>query len=698
MKSQSVLVTLALLSATLHVSVDAKQASAGEMFTELAQPMSKKDADLVARRGVLGALAYVPVETDGFIAFADMGKHIGRAISGGMLLDQPVGPVPPEILALKSVAVSMGAGGADGLRLLLPVLASATQREDGVKGWVDEADTATAQKMKEAIQQLVEEQKRNAVEDFRNNWQLKPIYAVVSLDEKQQKQVEQWANMIVSMLLVSYADQAETLEYGAFRGVKIKNAPVTQGAGRDICIMVKSVDSSLVVVLCGNPQEIREPGTIEQSALASCALSACDACLDDLFFVSHSSRDMVRVMEEWNRSSISHTADMARRIFEVLGAADAAQKVAFDKAAVGVNVLMEQVLSACGAQQNQDNTLLCRINKKNLVLEYSGDAMGAAYEPGVLRYAAQAKTADNILYAESTPFSSKTPAPNWEKILSALLDVGRGYSLTLPAESRADDEKLWRTLEALQPEFNMLGQAFSTVGSGLGRGGAVLIDSAAGLPSFFGGSRNNQIAMPRLAYCLPVTQRDCLSRGWNEILTAAEGVAEKLFGSRLLIKALAFPSKKVGVAESYSLYMPICTENMIPNVTVSDSAFVAGTSSAYNEKLANEATGTTKYQGAVFALHFENLASTLRGIADSYRSRIPAEEEAVPMAFSDDVTPVSEEKSTAELTTLEKVSETLEELAVAAELTADLAESMYGSITISADRCTLRTVVNLQQK
>lgn len=701
MKKQSILAALALLSTTLGTQAFAKSAKVADVFTPLAQPVSRVDVDLDKRRSSLEALAYIPAETDGFIAFADFGKHISRVMSGGMLLDKPVGPVPPELAVLKSLAVSMGEGTAGSLSLLLPMLSTLSQQHDGgMQGWVDVARPDLAQKIKTAVEQFVHEQTKKNTEEFSKNWQVKPVYAVVSLEKNKQKQVEQWAKMIVPLLLATNAEQAEHVKHGAFQGVKIKGVSFAPGQARDIYIMVKPVDSSLVFVVCANPQDVREPASIEHSALASPSLAVCDGCLDDLLMVGHSSQSLVRAVEEENRRGMAQTAETVCRVFEALGAADASQKAGFDKASAGVKTLLAQVLTACGSLKNQDSTWLCRLNKKNLILEYSGDAKDAEYAPGVLRYVSQMNEPGNILYAESTPLVAKNPAPNWESVLSAMLDVARGYTLTLPEEVQKNDEKTLGVLESLMPEFRMLGQAFSTMGSGLDRGGAVLLDSAAGLPRLFGGANNNKVAMPRFAYCSAVTQREHLTRAWDEMMMAAECAADKLLGSRMLVKALTFPAKKVGNAVSYSLYMPVCSENMIPNVTVSDSVFVAGSSSAYNEKLATAASGNMPFQGTVFSLNFERLATTLRGIADTYRSRIPVVEEAVPMASLDD-----EELSTAvsnydagKPSKIEEISETLEELAVAAELTADVAERMYGAITISGGRCTLRTVVDLQQK
>lgn len=701
MKKQSILTALALLSTTLGTQAFAKSAKVEDVFTPLVQPVSRVDVDLDKRRSSLEALAYIPAETDGFIAFADLGKHISRVMSGGMLLDKPVGPMPPELSVLKSLAVSIGADTAGSLSLLLPMLPTLSHQSDGgMLGWVDAARPDMAQKIKAAVEQFVHEQSQKNTEEFCKKWQMKPVYAVVSLEKNQKKQVEQWANMIVSLLLATNSEQAEQVKHGAFQGVKIKGVSLAPGQARDICILVKPVDSSLVFVVCANPQDVREPASIDHSALASPSLSVCDGCLDDLLMVSHSSQSRVRAVEEENRRGIAQAAETVCRVFDALGAADATQKAGFDKATAGVKTLLAQVLTVCGPSKNQDSTLLCRLNKKNLILEYSGDAKDAEYAPGKLRYVSQMNEPGNILYAESTPLVTKTPAPDWGSVLSAMLDVAHGYTLTMPEEVRKNDEKKLGVLKGLMPEFRMLGQAFSTMGSGLDRGGAVLVDSAAGLPRLFGDSNNDKVAMPRIAYCSAVAQREHLTRAWDEIMMAAECVADKLLGSRMLVKALAFPAKKVGNAVSYSLYMPVCSENMIPNVTVSDSVFVAGSSSAYNEKLATDASSNMPFQGAVFSLNFERLATTLRGIADTYRSRIPVVEEAVPMASLDD-----EELSTAvtdydagKPSKIEEFSETLEELAVAAEMAADVAERMYGAITISGGRCMLRTVVNLQQQ
>lgn len=696
MKNQYVLAALAMSVGAICTPADAKPVSAEDIYTAMQQPAKVEEVDLAKRQAALPALGYLPAGTDAYVAVAHVGQHISRALADEMLLDQPVEAAPPELVALESMALTMSEGSASAMRLLIPMLAG--EQNMDIEDWIAEANPGDAEQMRAVLDQALRGQHQKAMDAFQQQWQMKPIYAVVTVKKGQEKMVEEWSKMIVSIILATHANTATPVQHGEFIGVKIAHPMGPHAALRECCVMTKHSGTALVVAICAKPEDISLPGSVEESALASPRLSSCDAGTDDLFMVSYGSADFAKTVQEAGFSGIVRDAEVVRLIFESLGAADASRKEAFDKAAAGVGVLMAQVNAIGGAEIKQESVMLCRLNAQEFTMEYSEDAAEASYEPGSLRFVSQVADAANIFYCESTPYRAKAAGAAVGQILPALLDVGKGYALTLREEKKEEAELQLKLVEQLVPELTQLGQALSTVNAGLGQGGAVLMDSAGSLPALFGGTKGNRVAMPRLAYCRPVTNRANLTRGWNEILGAMGGIAGKLFGSPMLVQALAFPSKQVGDAISYSLYMPICTEHMIPNVTVSDKFFVAGTSSAYNEKLVSAGTGSTPFCGSVFSLNPESLASTLRGIADAYRARIPAEEEAVPMAQvgDDDAAPpaAAEHKPTSQL---EDVSETLEELATMAELAASVAESVHGTITIDNGRRTLRTTVRLQK-
>lgn len=675
---------------------EAGSVSAEDMYAAMIQPAKNEPVDLAKRQAVLPALGYLPAATDAYVAFANIGQHISRAMSDRMLLDQPVDPAPPELAALESAALSMGEGASAGLRLLLPMLA-ATQKMTCIEDWVAKAKHEDAQQMRKLLEQTLSDQLQQATAEFQQQWQMKPIYAVVTLKKGKERMVEEWSKMIVSIALASHADHAVPLEYGGFRGVKISVPEAQYPALHNFCVMTKHSGTALIVAICAKPEDVQLPDRVEDSALASPCLNACDSALSDLFMVSYGSPEFAKLVNDAQSSALESSAEMSRLIFETLGATDASRKDVFNKAAAGVSTLLEQLNTVCGASNKQECMMLCRLNENEFSLEYSEDADGKNYEEGQLRFVAQVAESNNIFYCESTPLSGTTIAVDGNKIIPAILAAGRGYALTLPGEARKEVERHLNMLENLSPEMAMLGRAFSTVADGLGHGGAVLMDSAGSLPALFGEMKGNRVGMPRLAYCSPVSNRVNLSRGWDEIMDALGGCAGKILGSPMLVQALSFPSKKVGDAISYCLYMPIFTENMIPNVTVSDKCFVVGTSSAYNEKLISAGAGSMPFRGSVFSLKLEPLATTMRGIADSYRSRIPAEEEAVPMSQVEDDEEVAAAATSDGSTKLEKLSEILEELATKAELAASVAESVHGTITIDNGRCTLRTIVRLQK-
>ena len=185
--------------------------------------------------------------------------------------------------------------------------------------------------------------------------------------------------------------------------------------------------------------------------------------------------------------------------------------------------------------------------------------------------------------------------------------------------------------KAFLPELKSIFGSIQTIGDGMGNSMAITMDSAGSMPAILGGTPGNTAAMPRICFYSGVTDRAKLSEGWDGLIKTAGEIAAKLGQDPSVVNMLPIVPTTMGNAVSYSVAMPWFTPDMVPNLTVSDTAFTVGTSSNYNAEIAAAATGTTPFAGCVCSIRFAPLAKTARGIAEELKKI--AKEEKAPLSL-----------------------------------------------------------------
>ena len=110
-----------------------------------------------------------------------------------------------------------------------------------------------------------------------------------------------------------------------------------------------------------------------------------------------------------------------------------------------------------------------------------------------------------------------------------------------------------------------------------------------------------------------------LSKGWDGLMQVAGDILEKAGQSRAMLAMIPIVPAQVGeAAMSYSVAVPgILTPDMGLNVTVSDTAFAAGSSSALNSEIVTTASATQEFAGATMVINAQPLAVTARSLADA---------------------------------------------------------------------------------
>jgi hypothetical protein len=173
--------------------------------------------------------------------------------------------------------------------------------------------------------------------------------------------------------------------------------------------------------------------------------------------------------------------------------------------------------------------------------------------------------------------------------------------------------------------------------------------------------------------------------------------------------------------------MPWFTPDMVPSLTVSDTAFAAGTSSTLNEELVATASGSVPFAGSVFSIQFQPLATTARGIADALAAEAKAEEEPLTLGVEGEVEDDTEvavvEADTDEENTdsdsddyieeedyeesdyhsykaptpAEERAEQADNIADACEAAAKYIERLDGTVTTKGDTATIRMQIKLKK-
>ena len=205
--------------------------------------------------------------------------------------------------------------------------------------------------------------------------------------------------------------------------------------------------------------------------------------------------------------------------------------------------------------------------------------------------------------------------PTTMQLVDSAVNVLDGFIATLPQHKQDAAARELAQARQFLPDLKALIGAGETICSGLGNSYALTIDNAGRFPTVLDGKPGNTHAFPRIAFYAGVTDRSKLGEGWEQLLTVAGNVAAKFGSDPSVVRMLPIVPTTTGSTTSYSVALPFFSTDFVPNVTVSDTGFTMGSSSAYNSNIISSATGTMEFSGAVATLNMRALAATARGLA-----------------------------------------------------------------------------------
>ncbi len=413
---------------------------------------------------------------------------------------------------------------------------------------------------------------------------------------------------------VSYSlSQAAELQDAADDDQKVRDIK-KHLRSRNIFVATRLQGNAIILTLCEDPAKVKVADKPSDSVLATGKLLPCDDKLDKgMLLYAYVSKESATFLSRCSMGGLSGLSTGAAETFRKLAQEDAANKLVYDKAAAGTDVLTNAA-KQLSAPANAPSTLQLWYDGV-LHMQAEGDARGASYKPGTQRLASVAANPATILYAESTPMDRSTTMPGLMELATAFTDMAKGLALTAnEQDSRELNEGLVR-MEAFTPELQALNEACRTITSGFDGHCAFVMDTTqTSLPPMMASRGNATAVMPRLGIFAGVADRSRLSQGWDALLTTAGMVAGKLGSDPSIINMLPVVPATSGTTTSYKVAMPFFSADFVPSLTVSDTGFALGTSENLNNQLVSAATGSTPLAGAVFSFRPAPLAGSLKSL------------------------------------------------------------------------------------
>ncbi len=739
--------TLMLMAATMApIYAQEPAETSAETYARLAAPVTAPATTPEQRAAVYPTLAYIPADVETLITI----NHINEIVTNFAKAIGESDDMPQEIDLLESLTIATGKGTLELLSHATAIYTEqATEEEDYIdffRQWSETTTPASAiiKKHTEAYLAGLKAQSINAIKSIK----LPAIYGIISTKDGGEAMLTQWQNKAFGEMTEGIGNddaddsKREAYEKNGYKGLKItlkgedlvnrgyefdsesgelKKLPLTETQalisetidGRVLYVVTKQEGNKLISIVTENEADLDLPTDMAQSILATDKLAKADANLGkNPYMLSYAAPGFDTKTSELQMNAIlGLSKPLVTGIFTELATQPGNNQEVWASAAKAATLLSNTISSLTLPDCPMPDVIQVWMENNALQIQYDGNTQGSTYQPGKLSLTAQPDKPGTILYYESTPWSYNLNT-DCNSIIDALVSLTDGFVATLPEEAQIDSIPQVAQVKTFLPDVKALIASLKTVSEGMGNSTALTIDSAGSMPMILGGSPGNKTAIPRICFYSGVTDRSKLAEGWQQLLTTAANFATKGGADPSVINMLPIVPAVKGNATSYTVAMPWFTPDMVPNVTVSDTAFTVGTSSNYNAEIVAAATGDTPFAGCVASIKFAPLAATARGIAKELRAI--ADAESKPLALED--TPADAEDDDSEEDYLEEDyieeedyeesdyysrrsspaeerAESAEELADALETAAKVVERIDLTSTINNDTHTMRVQI-----
>lgn len=553
----------------------------------------------------LPAAALLPADTDSFMVLSNVDRVLKRfgvdaspelaAVSG--IESVAVGISDEAVTLLQTLVNQMGQGQMFGSSNMLLAEVWKTRATAPVK--------AVIQELLDGVKQATEQKIQNMAQQVT----VKPVYFAVTVKPETIPAMQMMVGMLAGQL--SQGDLRNMVECNGFKGVKLPGLSLSlpDEADRkvDAYLMYRMQGASLQVVLCGDPSQAKAPANAAESVLGRAEL-----------LNSRISRKLVAVISTsaafnnicGGTPELDNAVDFVASVFRKLAADSPAFGRSGVYAADGLEFLKQQ-LNQLTPETDSPSQLYVWLDK-SLHLEMVQDAAGMKFAPATMKQPAQLVNPDVAFYLESAPIIG-TQQPDLPGILGAAGAVANGVVQTFEEPYRAKRQAELDKVLSYRSDVLALADAVTTLDSGLTGSSTVVVT----VPS--------STQTVEAAWYSPVSNRAALADAWQQMMVIGERMQARAGKSG---KCEQPAPVVIGDATAYAMSIPAECQcplaGMNPGVLVSNTDFVLGTTSAFNEAMLSTATGTMPLPGCVMQLRVLPAATAFcRLAADAEESGMP---------------------------------------------------------------------------
>lgn len=512
--------------------------------------------------------------------------------------------------------------------------------------WVGAEDKVRAEAMK-----LMNSLTAEVLPALAKNLSIAPLYGVVTFTNPESaaecgaKVEAEFAEMIAE----TPEDEGvslEAVEAKGMKGVRITVKPEIEMilnakglAGRSICLLSKVEGTTLTTVVCENPEAItfaESPATslAAAPAMKNAAAEASSPVFAQMFF----SPTLMNKAYELDRQCFLALGDGVKTFLSCcMGCPDQPAET---------NEVLKGGQAAVDVLVSKLNSLYTRPVTKPAIVQFWGDdksyhamlscdSMGLTFEPVPFKLQSKAHAENTVFAMECSPITWNTGAgtPFFDDALEGaakqITDVVR---LFMDDTCAAGMDACCAKLPEYAPmiEKAMKGGISITEGLSANSSCGVLLDVGGELPALADAEPGNAVPMPRLAFVTGVSDRAKLAAGWQAIWESAGETLTKLGMDPAMLNLLPLASSEQNGVGTHVISIPGANAALSPNVTVSNTAFVAGTSTALNAELEQCYSGTAGNPsvGWTCTVQLAPLARAAAAAADYYnKAEAPFAEE-----------------------------------------------------------------------
>lgn len=613
MKTALSLVCVSLLS---FFSVDAQQT--GASYRSLATPPPNFTASVPARADAFPSLARIPADVEAVASTNSQAEKLAPLLNRSLVsLMSPAsdseesasGPFnTPEVAGIvESFAIGLGKGSAQAYSAYLPIYSYVVSRRDGAsmaQSWAEGA-SAEAADVINSFQFVAHQADANNAMPALRRTTLPPVYAVVTVKSSSSRKL---SGIMTSCVEAVAHSSAEAVTINGFRGWKYSIASLlpepeakdTLGkiikntlSSRYIYQLYKVVGTSLVMVICEKPEEIRLPSGTSASVLGGNKLAFGDYTLRQTpLCIAYASPEMTATLSAYCNRNTNLLSTYVATVLRKLAAGNAEQSSLYSSAVRAVQVLARNICSYFPEKTDKPLTLCVWQTISGAThARMNVDACGASYEEANLSLAAMGRGKNTLFYTETTPY--KAPhSVSWPDILAHCVALYSGIEATTTEDASSAN---------FAARFRLSMNALKRVSAAMGNGSAFVVYNVGGFP--------------HLSYVNSFSNRNALSAAGENF---AATVGPLLGQGRTYIKSRSRVSRG-SRATSVTISSPEGMNLIKPNILLTQDRVAVGTIPALNNLVLRTATGTSRFAGAVYTIRpraLVPLAGSLASAAD----------------------------------------------------------------------------------